>query len=125
MATTERGISAAGVLTIRVVPEDPYRIQLFGELDGSNAGLVEHELELAEASTANRIVLDLGPLAFIDSTGLRVLLMAKRRSDADNDRLRIRRGRDQVMRVLALTGIDAYLEFDEEEDPLIASEPAR
>ena len=66
-------------------------------------------------------MLDLSPLTFIDSAGLRVLLVAKRRSDADSDRLRIRPGGPAVMRMLALTGIDAYLDF-EAEDP--ASEPA-
>ena len=110
MASDEGRISAAGGLTIRVISEDPYRIQLSGELDGSNAGRVERELELAEGSRANRIVLDLSPLTFIDSAGLRVFLVAKRRSDEDSDRLRIRPG-----------GIDAYLDF-EAEDP--ASEPA-
>jgi anti-anti-sigma factor len=116
MSTNKHRTSAVGRLTIRVVPEDPYRIEISGELDMSNADAVQRELELAEQSTASRIVLDLGPLTFIDSTGLRLLLMAKRRSDLDSDRLRIRPGGDAVTRVLALTGTDAHLDF--EEDPL-------
>jgi stage II sporulation protein AA (anti-sigma F factor antagonist) len=58
-------------------------------------------------------VLDLGGLDFIDSSGLELLVIARRRTDAAADRLRIRPGRDQVTRLLALTGIDEYLNFEE------------
>ena len=119
--TTEASIKRAGPLTIRVVPDDPYRIELAGELDTSNADAVDQELELAEKAKVGRIVLDLNRLTFIDSTGLRVLLVAKRRSEKDGGRLRVRAGGEQVRRMMALTGIDVYLGL-EDEDP--AFEPA-
>ena len=126
MATTQTRIEATGRLEIRVHAGDPYVIALEGELDYANAGAVESELTLAEESAAKRIVLNLNRLAFIDSTGLRVLVIAKRRSDADADRLRIRPGKDQVSRVMALTGIDSYLRFEQDDrrSPSPADPPA-
>ena len=124
MATTQSRIEAAGGLEIRVDVGDPYLIALEGELDSSNAEAVETEFTLAEESAAKRIVLNLSRLAFIDSTGLRMLVMAKRRSDADADRLRIRPGKDQVTRVMALTGIDSYLHVEQDDGPSPANPPA-
>ena len=123
MATTQNRIEAAGGLEIRVDVGDPYLIALEGELDSSNADAVEAELTLAEASAAKRIVLNLSRLTFIDSSGLRILVMAKRRSDADADRLRIRPGKDQVTRVMALTGIDSYLRVEDDEPPPASPDP--
>jgi anti-sigma B factor antagonist len=101
-----------GRITIQVHTEgDLYLISLVGELDMSNTDALDAELQRAEESSAGRIVLDLGGLEFIDSSGL--LVIAKRRSDACADRLRIRPGRDQVTRLLALTKIDEFLHFEE------------
>ena len=103
-----------GRITIQVHTEgDLYLISLVGELDMSNIAALDAELQRAEESSADRIVLDLSRVEFIDSSGLELLVNARRRSDPDPDRLRIRRGRDQVTRLLALTGIDELLPFEE------------
>jgi anti-anti-sigma factor len=103
-----------GGMTIQIQTEDElYLISLVGELDMSGAQALDAELLRAENSRAGRIVLDLGGLDFIDSTGLEQLVIAKRRSDAAAGRLRIRPGRDQVTRLLALTKIDEFLHFEE------------
>jgi len=118
VATTEPRITKDGELTIRVIPADPYRIELSGELDLATTQVVEAELRLAERSAAQRIVLDLDRLTFIDSAGLRLLLIATRRSDSDSDRLRVRPGNElAVQRVMAITGIDRYLHFEESDAP--------
>lgn len=124
MAITDGKIKKAGLLTIRVVPDDPYRIELSGELDLATTQAVETELRLGERSAAQRIVLDLDRLTFIDSTGLRLLVIATRRSDADGDRLRIRPGSDPlVQRVMAITGMNEYLRFEESNAPPLAFSP--
>jgi anti-anti-sigma factor len=103
-----------GRITIRVHTEgDPYLISLVGELDVSNTAALDAELQRAEESSADRIVLDLSRVEFIDSSGLELLVNARRRSDPDPDRLRIRPGSDPVTRLLALTGIDEFLHFEE------------
>jgi anti-anti-sigma factor len=124
VAITDGKIKKAGLLTIRVVPDDPYRIELSGELDLASTQAVETELRLGERSAAQRIVLDLDRLTFIDSTGLRLLVIATRRSDADGDRLRIRPGSDPlVQRVMAITGMNEYLRFEESNAPPLAFSP--
>jgi len=104
----------SGRITIQVRTEDDlYLISLVGELDTSSTEALDAELLRAEESSAGRIVLDLSGVEFIDSSGLELLVIARRRSDPDPDRLRIRPGRDQVTRLLALTGIDELLHFEE------------
>jgi anti-anti-sigma factor len=102
-----------GRISIQVHTEgDLYLISLVGELDMSNTEALDAELQRAEESSAGRIVLDLSGLEFIDSSGLELLVIARRRSD-DADRFRIRPGRDQVTRLLALTRIDEFLQLEE------------
>jgi anti-anti-sigma factor len=101
-------------MTIRSqTDDDVYLISLVGELDMLSAQSLNAELVRAEDSSSRRIVLDLSGLEFIDSSGLELLVLAKRRSDDAADRLRIRPGRDQVTRLLALTKIDEYLRFED------------
>ncbi len=82
-----------------------------GELDLSTVELLEAALEEAEAGAASQILLDLSQLSFIDSSGLHMILKAHARSDADSNRLRIRRGPRRVQRVFELTGTDSRLPF--------------
>ena len=101
---------ADGPLSIKVVREHGVlTLEVHGEVDLSNAGSLDAELVRAESSDAGQIVLDLRGVSFIDSSGLRVLLLATRRSASDSDRLGIIRGTGQVSRVLAMTGIDETL----------------
>lgn len=102
----------AGTLALRVSPgPSDHVIAARGELDVSNAGALERELRAALAGDSERVVLDLVALEFIDSTGLRTLLIAERISAADSSRLVLRRPSGQVARVLALTGIGDELKF--------------
>ncbi|MGH2942916.1 MAG: STAS domain-containing protein [Solirubrobacteraceae bacterium] len=91
---------------------DVHRIRLFGELDLSNAGDVERELERVEATDARSIVVDLSGLTFMDSTGVRLLVTAHARSrEEDESRLTLVRGPVAVQRVLQLSGVEALLPF--------------
>ena len=49
-------------------------IALVGELDLATAPALEEEVVHARSGSPGRIVLDLGGIEFIDSTGLRILL---------------------------------------------------
>jgi anti-sigma B factor antagonist len=88
------------------------RLQLLGELDLSVIGSVDREMRRAEAGDADRIVLDLGELEFLDASGIRLLLHLKARSETNGGRLRIARARaPQVQRVIELTGAAQLLPF--------------
>jgi anti-sigma B factor antagonist len=90
---------------------DRYVVAAAGEVDASTAEALDGELRRAEASDAQRIVLDLSGVTFLDSTGLRLLLQAQSRSQADSNRLRLVRGPRRVQRVFELTNTEQLLPF--------------
>ena len=90
---------------------DDYVIVPAGELDLSNAEVLRNRIREAQRSKAGRIVVDLGKLQFIDSTGLRILLWAEQESRSNAHRIVFKRSNGQVARVMALSGIDGELSF--------------
>jgi anti-sigma B factor antagonist len=88
-----------------------YYIHLIGELDLAGCNETEEALRQAEESKAEVIVLDIEQLRFIDSTGLSLLLRAKRRHEGDSGRLRVTRGHGHVSEMLRITGLDRVLPF--------------
>ncbi len=89
--------------TILVVP--------YGELDIASASRLERRLLRAEAARPPQILIDLRELEFIDSSGLNVLLAARRRSDTADHALVLLRGSHAVQRLLELTGTEHVLIF--------------
>jgi anti-anti-sigma factor len=99
-------------LTVRVVQDgDALVISAYGELDLSNAKTLEQELRRAIAGDAPELILDLGGVSFIDSTGLRVLLLAAKQSLRNGGRLRVLRGSAPLERALEGTGVGHLLPF--------------
>jgi anti-sigma B factor antagonist len=86
-------------------------VALSGELDVSTAPQLEDDLRRVEAEQPDSIVLDLRKLTFMDSTGLRLLIMADARAREEGRRLAIGRGNDMIQRVLHLTRLDERLEI--------------
>ena len=85
-------------------------VALLGELDIAGAPALEEELLRVEESDAERIVIDLSSLEFIDSTGIRLVVMAADRCSADS-RLTLLRGPKQVHRVFEITDLASRLPF--------------
>lgn len=101
-----------GHLAVRSVRDgDVHTIALAGEMDLANAADVELELIRAEATNATQIVIDLSELAFMDSTGIRLLITAHARSRTDGHRLVLIRPPARVLRVLTIAGVDGLLPF--------------
>jgi anti-anti-sigma factor len=103
-----------GRLTVTTEWQDrAVRLALAGELDLASVGQVEEQLAAAEARTPQRVVVDLGKLAFIDSTGLRALIQADARArDSDYD-LVLWPGDESIQRVFELTGAVDVLRFEQ------------
>jgi anti-sigma B factor antagonist len=99
-----------GQLVIEKTQEaDAIVLALSGELDLASAPVLERELREAEASGLSRLVIDLGGLAFMDSTGLQALLRARERANTEGHQLLLRRAPHQVQRVFELTKtVDAF-----------------
>ncbi len=99
-----------GSLTLRSERDgDTHIIELIGELDLDGAPHLEEELRDAERSDASSIVVDLGGLEFIDSTGIRLLVMASER--CPEGRFSLLRGPKQVHRVFEITDLVDRLPF--------------
>ncbi len=97
----------------RTAEDDAVVLVLRGELDLTSASLFERELLEAEQSNPRRVIIDLSGLEFMDSTGLRALLIARERAQENGHELALRRGPRQVQRVLELTKtLDAF-EFED------------
>ena len=102
-----------GSLTISsVVDNGDVRLLLHGELDLASAPQMEERLKSAEQGPPARLIVDLADLAFIDSTGLRLLLQADARAREHGYELLIGPGDDSVQRVFEVTGALDVLRFE-------------
>jgi len=86
-------------------------VRLIGELDVAAAPRAEHAIAHAERFRPARLELDLSELAFMDSTGLRLMITARERALQAPRRLVLRRGPYAVQRVFELTALDRLFEF--------------
>jgi anti-anti-sigma factor len=76
-----------------------------GELDIATVPVLEGALSDLESGGARTLVLDLRGLRFMDSTGLRALLSARRRAHTAGRRLRLANLQPSVARVFEVTGV--------------------
>lgn len=102
-----------GWLSISSVSTDgTIRISLEGELDLASARKMEERLEAIGNEAPARVIVDLGKVTFIDSTGLRVLLLADARARDAGYELVLRPGEPTVQRVFEVTGALDVLHFE-------------
>lgn len=80
-------------------------VTVTGELDLVSSPALEAELERATGSDCDVIVVDLRTLEFMDSTGLHVLVRGHNRAQESGRAFAVIRGREQVDRLLRLTGV--------------------
>ena len=87
-------------------------IALTGELDVAGSELVEREMVRVVADfEVGTVVLDLSRLGFMDSTGLRLVVLADARAREAGHDLVLVRGRPDVQRVFAITRMEDRLTF--------------
>ena len=83
-----------------------------GELDLSGAALLEPELErLVDEPGLATVVLDLRGLEFMDSSGLRLIVLVDMRARAAGRRFALVRGGETVHRVFEITRMTERLDF--------------
>ncbi len=100
----------AGNLLIDVSSEgERVVLRLDGELDLASVPVLEHAVEDATLDAATEIVLDLRGLEFIDSTGLRAILLQDKRSAERGQTFALVRGPEQVQRLMNMTRVDEHL----------------
>ena len=87
-----------------------------GELDFATAPALGQELERAFECDADRVVLDLRELAFIDSSGIRALLIARRKADSARADFALVAGDRALERTLEIAGIHRVFDWTRAED---------
>ena len=87
-------------------------IQLHGELDMATAPKLARTLNDALDRRPPTIVLDVGELVFLDSTGIRVLIAGSRRAVDQDCSFVLRSPRPRVLRTLKLTGVDRLMAIE-------------
>lgn len=92
---------------------DVAHLVLTGELDLACVPLLEDELRAVEAESPAVVIIDLTDVQFMDSSGLRSLVMADERARVKERRLAIVPGPPMVKRVFEITKLDQRLDLVE------------
>ena len=93
-------------------------VLLSGELDGATAKLVERDLVgTARDRSVRRLVLHLGGLSYIDSSGMALLLRLDRLARRDGFTFAVARPTGSVRARLELTGLLTHLTVVEDDRP--------
>jgi len=88
-------------------------LMLFGEFDLAGIQQFEAVLGKLEAATPPIVIVDLSGLDFMDSSGLRALVMADQRASKAGRRFAIVPGPPAVRRVFEITQLDGRLDLIE------------
>jgi anti-anti-sigma factor len=92
-------------------PEDVYVVRVAGEVDMSHEEELRGELRTAVAAEPKGIVVDLTECEFIDSSGIRALLLSRREKNRDegSETLAVAASSDQILRILEVMGLDQVI----------------
>jgi anti-sigma B factor antagonist len=100
---------SAGVEIKRFHDDHGIVLALRGELDLSSSAELERQLTEVTTQHPARVLIDLGDLEFMDSTGLALLIRARQAAEAGGYGFCLRAGKRQVHRLFEMTGLyDAF-----------------
>jgi anti-anti-sigma factor len=88
------------------------RLRLDGEVDVSTAHLVEDALLPALDLRCTRLIMDLADVEFMDSSGIRVLVVTRNALDERGAEMVIVDAKDHVRRVFELSGLSGAFTFE-------------
>ncbi len=80
-------------------------VTLVGELDASSAGLLYQQLATLTREGVSHVALDLEGLAFMDSTGLSVIIAEYKRTTSLGGELVIHSPQEPVRKLFEITGL--------------------
>ena len=89
-------------------------LRLTGELDMAGVDQLERLLTPDQTPEGATFVIDMRGLSFIDSSGLRALIMADERVRDEGGRFMVVRGPDRVNEILEMTGVAQRIELVDE-----------
>jgi anti-sigma B factor antagonist len=92
-------------------PEDVFVVRVTGEVDMSHEEELRGELRTAAAADARGIVVDLTECEFIDSSGVRALLLSREAQHPEDgaEHLSVVASSEQILRILSVMGVDRVI----------------
>jgi anti-sigma B factor antagonist len=102
--------------------EDHALIRAVGEIDASTADSVATAVSEALAAGHRRVLLDLGDMTFIDSTGLGMLVRSHRAADAASARFAVVHPTAQTRKLITVLGLDELLHVHDSPEQALAAE---
>ena len=96
---------------------DEARLTLVGELDIATVQRLEEAVEKVLSQGARTVVVDLSPLAFMDSSGLRMIITLNERAGVAGWTLALVKPPEASFSVFEITGSDENLPFIEGPSP--------
>lgn len=88
---------------------DATLVSVVGELDIATADRLSKALAEVQVGSGGRLVVDLGEVEFMDSTGLRLLIGANRRAGESDYAFVVVTGASPAKRVFELTKMDEHI----------------
>ena len=100
------------LLRCEVVPErDAVRVRAIGSLDLATVPVLEQQLKELHEAGFRRLIVDLGGLCFMDSTGVRLALKWHAAAQQDGFQIGFVPGPPAAQRVFEIAGISDRLPF--------------
>ena len=101
---------SGGLWVVREAEADRPVLVLHGELDIDTLPIAQDHVSAAEAEAPPVLVLDLGELEYVDSSGVRLVLLAQHVADDAGRRLAVRLGHGSLRRMFDMLGITGRLD---------------
>ena len=109
------------VTRLEVDAEGQALVYVEGDIDLATSNTLREALAEALEKSAT-VVVDLGAVGFIDSSGLKELVFGNREAERAGGSLRLRRPSRMLLRLLEITALDSVLLIDNEAPPPTAAE---
>lgn len=93
------------------MPDDICIVPIKGRLDTASSAGVEQEISAHIAAGQRRILLDLSELKYVSSIGLRTVLVAAKRMNAEGGKLALCALAPQVAEVFSISGFASILDI--------------
>jgi anti-sigma B factor antagonist len=105
------------IIENKELPTGWHCISVTGEIDLATVPDLENAIESVFSTNSHPLVIDLRDSSFMDSTGLKALVMANRRFDADGRGFAIAVSGGPVSRLIDLSGVESSMKIvDSTED---------
>lgn len=96
-------------MSLETLPHGVTLVRLAGRLDLLAADTVKQSITVAAHAGQHRLVIDLGDVSFMDSSGLGTLIGGLKAARLAGGDLRVARPREQARGIFSLTSLDRVL----------------